>query len=255
MTRLSEEVVKRRGGAFDLGIIVTLDLEGLDLDDVGVLQQCTALRELNLSGNRISSVAELAKTLPPQITHLDLSNNKISSLRGIGTFTQLQVLLLDGNNIALLSALDHLAPLRQLRSLRLASQSHTTSSSADNTWLSSINHHSDDTSSPRDTRTVVTRNRGNGICAMSEYMERIRKVLPMLHVIDGETEIGYDAAVRALDAMCADTEDAFATKAANVWLSGADVDAVEGTFRDSEKLSQRMSDLASQIRSMATATS
>jgi hypothetical protein len=244
MKSLTAEEVKRRGGTFDLGIVVNLELVNLRLDNVDVLKECTSLRELNLAGNRIKDVVTLAETLCHKITHLDLSDNHITSLRGIGVFTELQVLHLQGNKVASLSELNHLAPLRRLRVLQLASDNPKggKATKSDSTWLSN-----NEANTPREELIPIAPMQGNRVCRVAAYMVRIRELLPMLKVIDGEAEIGYNAALRALNALCADTQDAFAIKG-HSWLDTDDVKAVQNAFSDSTILTEKMTKVESQIR-------
>jgi Leucine-rich repeat (LRR) protein len=94
-------------------LLTALELCVEGLTAVGAsLQQCTALRSLSLSVNRLSSVAPLAANTA--LEALSLKDNRISSLAGLSALTQLRSLLLDVNQLRSLVHMQHLPRLTEL---------------------------------------------------------------------------------------------------------------------------------------------
>ena len=80
-----------------------LDLEGNGFDDFSSLVTCSALRSINISHNRIKSIA----ALPSKVVHLDISHNQLNSplhLRLLSLTPSIKTLRICGNPIVEASA-------------------------------------------------------------------------------------------------------------------------------------------------------
>ena len=77
------------------------------------MEALTNLRELNLSGNSISSIVSVAGLT--QLTWLHLQSNRISDIAALASLTNLTALRLDRNRISDISALSSLIQLKELR--------------------------------------------------------------------------------------------------------------------------------------------
>ena len=114
---MSEELINRLTGDFDLESVLFLDLSDRSLTSLGALALCTSLRLLNLSCNLLTSLTDI--TALTQLEELDLSANQITSLDGLEKLESLRKLDLPGNNITQLEALLPLTGLVHLKTLLL----------------------------------------------------------------------------------------------------------------------------------------
>ncbi|MBQ3356735.1 MAG: leucine-rich repeat domain-containing protein [Oscillospiraceae bacterium] len=91
-----------------------LDLSGcrIELEDVGIIAACTALRELRLNNCGLTNIAPLAALT--DLETLDLSNNSISDINAISGMKYLRQLDLHSNAISSLEALKHAGKLQTL---------------------------------------------------------------------------------------------------------------------------------------------
>lgn len=98
----------------DLAAVVWLDVAQMGIGDLGGIERCINLVDLNLGKNEISDVTPLAEL--PKLVRLNLSGNRVSDLSGIEACVDLRSLKLSKNRI---SDLTPLAGLTRLVSLDL----------------------------------------------------------------------------------------------------------------------------------------
>lgn len=92
-----------------------LDLTGcsFSVEEMPVLTGLPYLKQLNLSGCSLSTIAGLANA--QSLTHLDLSNNTVRNLEALSPMTTLQSINLDHNAVTSLDALSSLGSLETLK--------------------------------------------------------------------------------------------------------------------------------------------
>lgn len=101
-----------------LPIVKTMRLSQNQLRSIEPLKACASLQELDLSFNRIDSVAG-ANWILPQVISLDLSHNALRSTAGLEKLFALEVLNLSHNAIESISEVGYLVSLPNLYSLFL----------------------------------------------------------------------------------------------------------------------------------------
>ena len=100
------------GGVSFTTDVTELDLSGLGISDISVLNRCTRLQKLDLSDNKISYIRALDGM--NSLTSLDLSGNRLSNVSAISGLTGLTYLNLDNNTVTDLSPLSSLVGLTEL---------------------------------------------------------------------------------------------------------------------------------------------
>jgi Leucine-rich repeat (LRR) protein len=85
---------------------------GLATLDQSFLAHFTNLTSLILSGNQLTTIADLASFT--RLTRLDLQRNQLSQVRGLGQLTQLTLLSLNDNQLSELPGLENLTRLLRL---------------------------------------------------------------------------------------------------------------------------------------------
>lgn len=101
-----------------LPVVKTVWLAQNQLRSIAPLKACANLQELDVSFNRIDSVAG-ANWILPQIVSLDLSHNALSSTAGLERLFTLEVLNLSHNAISSIAEVGYLVALPNLYSLFL----------------------------------------------------------------------------------------------------------------------------------------
>lgn len=90
-----------------------LDLSGLGLTEVpSELSQLTQLKELNLTGNKLTYISGLDKLI--QLTILNLGHNQLDKINGIEALNQLRELYLGYNKLNKITGLERLTELVKL---------------------------------------------------------------------------------------------------------------------------------------------
>eukprot|EP00658_Telonema_sp_P-2_P085025 TRINITY_DN9594_c0_g2_i4.p1 TRINITY_DN9594_c0_g2~~TRINITY_DN9594_c0_g2_i4.p1 ORF type:complete len:193 (-),score=38.85 TRINITY_DN9594_c0_g2_i4:355-933(-) len=117
---LSEEMVRRASGQFDLSSVAVLTLPGLGLSgfEKGVLAQCTSLHTLDLSGNNLRD-CPAALSECTALKRLDLSGNKITNLIGVELPSTIEELRIQGNQLSSAKDMKALSQLPNLQALYL----------------------------------------------------------------------------------------------------------------------------------------
>ena len=96
----------------DLATLTTLSAPGAGVTDLAGLDAAANLGELDLSGNRLRSIEDVAGLTA--LTTLRLADNAIENLAPLAALAKLRTLALDGNAVADLSPLAELTALRAL---------------------------------------------------------------------------------------------------------------------------------------------
>merc|ERR1711939_133477 len=152
MVVLSEAILRKAGGNFDLESNATLKLDNLDIDAVGAcLAECPNLTKLDLSHNKLKEAVGFGDCA--QLQTLDLSANFIPHLIGVELPQSLECLKMAGNTIKEPSDLPSLTSLPKLSSLYLQ---------------------------------TAEEDMANPICLTPEYPESVIKILPHLENLDGQ---------------------------------------------------------------------
>ena len=128
-SNVTDALLKQKSQNFDLETIFRLSLHDVGLSTAdGVLNECTSLRSLDLSKNRITEVNELDGSALSRLEELDLSSNRLDSLRSFPEIPSLLRLQLQENKLATLndvcSVLAKKCPDLQLLWLQDASGKH-----------------------------------------------------------------------------------------------------------------------------------
>lgn len=100
------------GGKTFMSDAAELDLSGLGIDDLSVLEQCGALTALNLNDNDIADLTPLMNL--PGLTRLELRGNEITDIRPLMSVPGLTYLDLAGNGLSDISPLAFLPELTEL---------------------------------------------------------------------------------------------------------------------------------------------
>eukprot|EP00656_Telonema_subtile_P029103 TRINITY_DN3203_c0_g1_i1.p1 TRINITY_DN3203_c0_g1~~TRINITY_DN3203_c0_g1_i1.p1 ORF type:complete len:213 (+),score=43.50 TRINITY_DN3203_c0_g1_i1:176-814(+) len=121
MTTLTEEMVRKASGQFDLSSVGVLQLTKLEIVSIekGVLDECAHLHTLDLAHNEIRDCSGLGNC--PELKFLDLSNNKITNLIGVELPASLEELRLEGNQVSSADDIKMLKQLPKLKALYLTS--------------------------------------------------------------------------------------------------------------------------------------
>lgn len=96
----------------DLGSLVSLTLDGNQIEDISGLGRLTNLQSLYLADNRVSDISELQYLAA--LTVLNLDYNKIKTVDALGNLLNLQQLYLDHNEVVDVSPLKTLSQLEFL---------------------------------------------------------------------------------------------------------------------------------------------
>ncbi|XP_036365779.1 leucine-rich repeat-containing protein 61 isoform X2 [Octopus sinensis] len=116
-SKVTSGMLRGISGDFDLESIMILNLDGLHINEVGSLEECTGLEHLILSNNDLSNLIPVSSLT--NLNSLNLSNNNISSLEGLQTLENLETLNLSGNFIENTNSLYCLTGLPKLKHLLL----------------------------------------------------------------------------------------------------------------------------------------
>ncbi|XP_032220386.1 leucine-rich repeat and WD repeat-containing protein 1 isoform X2 [Nematostella vectensis] len=97
-TPLTAEKIREVSKASDLSAIDTLSLQGQGLSQIEseILQQLTAIEELDLSNNKLVKL-QLQDVFLPSLTKLNLANNQLATLEGFTAFPNLVDLNITNN--------------------------------------------------------------------------------------------------------------------------------------------------------------
>lgn len=104
--------VENLHGIEHCGNLREIDVSGLGLQDLSMLESCSAMIDLNASDNRLTSIAGLEGL--HTIETLDLSGNQIEDISPLGSLTHLAYCDLSGNRIRNLAPLGNCATLKTL---------------------------------------------------------------------------------------------------------------------------------------------
>lgn len=155
MSSITENLIKARTGTFDLETVFTLSLTSLGISNLDpILNQCKNMWHLDLSENRLGTLRSLNGHQLTQLKVINVINNSLRDLRDFPALPALQTLYLQGNRIESLEQLSHLA---------------TTCPNLTGLYMKQING------------TMA-----NPACSTSQYREKVLKILPSLHILDGE---------------------------------------------------------------------
>ena len=122
---ISDDLIKKVTGQYDLELIQRLNLDNFGLKSVGNLSRMTSLRELSVARNDVSDISPLAELV--ELRGLNLADNIIRNIdclgSGEGGFENLEVLDLSGNHRmeSLAKVVEILKRLPSLRRLSLKS--------------------------------------------------------------------------------------------------------------------------------------
>lgn len=122
--RLSDVEVKQLSGEFSLPNVTRLSVINRDVDDATVLDLCTSMFYLNLSGNKLKSAPFVKKM--PSLRILVLDGNPITSLAFLGELTDEGVSICTAETLSLvdckilsLEELRHLSKMANLTNINL----------------------------------------------------------------------------------------------------------------------------------------
>jgi Leucine-rich repeat (LRR) protein len=97
---LTESLLKRRSGNFDLSAISTLSLHHSGLTQLRpILSSCTSLTDLDISNNSISSLQSIDGRRLQKLEFLNASHNALADLHSLSFIPTLRELYLQGNQI------------------------------------------------------------------------------------------------------------------------------------------------------------
>eukprot|EP00754_Rhynchopus_humris_P042410 Rhum_TRINITY_DN26188_c0_g1::Rhum_TRINITY_DN26188_c0_g1_i1::g.183440::m.183440 len=96
---ITPELIKLVSGQFDVGSVVNLPLCGLGIRHLENLDGLSCLTTLDLSGNRLTKITNLAP-VARCLQRLDLRHNGIVRLEGLQVLQALEVVKLQGNAVA-----------------------------------------------------------------------------------------------------------------------------------------------------------
>ncbi len=114
---IREAVKKEDGGILLLSCVKNisiLDASNKSINDIGGIQYLSGLTNLKLNENSISDISALCE-LTTKLKSLDLSGNQVTSIADLGCLTGLNILNLSNNNIK------EIGPLSSLKSLQALS--------------------------------------------------------------------------------------------------------------------------------------
>ena len=115
---ITSELIKLVSGQFDVGSVLHLPLCGLGIRHLESLDGLSSLTTLDLSGNRLTKITNLAP-VARCLQRLDLRHNGIVRLEGLQVLQALEVVKLQGNAVADTSTVLCLAGLPCLRAVHL----------------------------------------------------------------------------------------------------------------------------------------
>ena len=212
--KLTEAVLCKHTGAYDLELVKRLDLSNQNITSLSGIELCPNITELNLSSNSILTIEPLAALT--QLIRLDVSNNQIQKLIvGLGTLIELNHLKLENNNI---TSMDELRVLSQLPKLK-------------NFYLQ--NKKKDSTNETNETKS----DSANPICDHPAYTTTLLRYAPDLQVLDGERiQLRNSTQKAMLDALSIPTEKLEIPERTR-WMDGFDWDTsdVEGKMQFKKK--------------------
>ena len=169
---ITEALLLRLTGAYDLELVKRLDLSGRGLKSLRGIALCPNLTELAVADNDLTDLTEVAKL--GKIERLDASGNRVRRLLGLERLQHLNYLRLERNAIKSMDEIKSLSNNEALRSLYLQDKSR------------SVNEN--DVSGRNSTEAVSGQeeNSGNPICNHPSYTTTVLRFLPNLTVLDGE---------------------------------------------------------------------
>lgn len=189
-----------------------------------MINKCVNLRELDLSGNRISSLRGLDGRTLVELKSLNVSKNQLDSLDGLAALPSLFHLHLQGNNLSDCSELQALAEkLPSLKSLYLQD-------------LGGAN--------------------ANPICKDHTYLESIKTHFPFLKCLDGKLLKGNYAIYQAADEASFSGPDLaqfsrYLDAYGEDWFQGEDGTSHEGDKEREQKLQlQRVEASLEELRAL-----
>ncbi|ESO92658.1 hypothetical protein LOTGIDRAFT_233089 [Lottia gigantea] len=115
--KITKQFLKTISGEFEVESIHNINLQNLDINDLGSISDCTNLEQLDLSKNNLSKLHKLAGL--DHLAVLNLSANRIHCLEGLQSLEGLCKLNLSGNLIGSIGELGCLTGLSNLKELRL----------------------------------------------------------------------------------------------------------------------------------------
>ena len=80
---ISDDLIKKVTGQYDLELIQRLNLDNFGLKSVGNLSRMTSLRELSLARNDVSDISPLAELV--ELQGLNLADNIIRNIDCLGS--------------------------------------------------------------------------------------------------------------------------------------------------------------------------
>ena len=202
MAEITEELLMKISGAYDLELVTRLDLSGRSLRSLEGIEHCPNLIELDVSRNRIADLAPVG-ALAGSLERLDASRNNIRSLPqalgGLGSLTHLR---LEGNAVSTMDELRVLSAMAQLRHLHF--QNKKNGGSLDG----------GDEKADTDSRD------GNPVCAHPAYTTTLLRYAPDLVVLDGERIKLRESSQKAMLAAMAVPAEKLEIPDKTRWLDG-----------------------------------
>ncbi len=225
MPAVTEALLKKLTGAYDLELVQRLDLSARGLRSLAGVEACPNLTELDVSGNGaalddLRPVAALA-----QLRRLDAGGNAVRELAdALAPLAELTHLRLEGNAI---DSMDELRVMSQLPKLKNLYLQNKPSSSAAAAAASSAAAAAKVDSKTDDNNGGAGDRRANPVCAHPAYTTTLLRYVPDLVVLDGERIKLRDSTQKAM-------LDAMAVPAAKLeipdkqrWLDGFSWEATE----------------------------
>ena len=94
---ITDSLIVEKSKQYDQEIISHLALDRCGLREMGGLERCTNLVQLNLSWNSLVMITDIECLV--NLQHLDLSHNQIKRIEGLNTLNLLQFFDIKDNNI------------------------------------------------------------------------------------------------------------------------------------------------------------
>ena len=116
---ITDALIVEKSKQYDQEIISHLALDRCGLREMGGLERCVNLVQLNLSWNSLVMITDIEFLV--NLQNLDLSHNQIKRIEGLGTLTSLQYLDIKDNSITHLEhSIAQLSTLKGLKTLYFA---------------------------------------------------------------------------------------------------------------------------------------
>jgi hypothetical protein len=161
---ITDSLIVEKSKQYDQEIISHLALDRCGLREMGGLERCTNLVQLNLSWNSLVMITDIECLV--NLQHLDLSHNQIKRIEGLNTLNLLQFFDIKDNNITHLEhSISQLTTLKGLKTLYFAGPDGS---------------------------------EGNPICNNPQYTSLIIQGIPQLQILDGG-HVGLIDASEALE--------------------------------------------------------